>query len=453
LAAEAAQALDPGMVETPPAGMTPGTVPFADAELLNLFVGLARFQRVAVAVSGGTDSTALAVLMQRWRMLQPSPPELFCYSVDHGLRPDSAAEADHARRLTSQLGFQSRVLKWQGPWPKTGIQARARRARYDLMAAEALKDGVDVLLTAHHRGDQAETIVMRARRGHRGGAADPLERGDGAAGLSGIPAWGEWCGLRLHRPLLGASRFQLAATLHRAGIDPKEDPSNADQAYERVRTRLVLARQPNEAVAEDALCRFAATAELKRQKRLERAAGFITECARYDPAGFVCLMPHRAAVHADVLATAFGAIIHRIGGQVRPVALARLTQLARQVQGVGDVRTTLGGVRIVGADGTVFVLREARRGAVPHIGLQGGVPAFFDRRFAVTGAQACAISVPPSGLLDEISAGLVARGLPRWLSRGVASTMPCAMGNTRIPLKVQALPIMLGAQRIMPHAA
>jgi tRNA(Ile)-lysidine synthase len=102
------------------------------AQLLN---PLRSFRHVALAVSGGGDSMALMWLAARWAGETDDPPQLTVLTVDHGLRPNSAEEARWvvSRRNTSVL--PAVVLEWRGDKPVTGVQARARQARYDLLDA------------------------------------------------------------------------------------------------------------------------------------------------------------------------------------------------------------------------------------------------------------------------------------------------------------------------------
>jgi len=87
-----------------------------------------------------------------------------------------------------------------------------------------------MLATGHHADDQAETLLMR------------LNRGSGVAGLAGVRETGDVAGARVIRPLLGFRRAELAAVVAEAGIDPVQDPSNADPHYDRVRMRQNLAQ-------------------------------------------------------------------------------------------------------------------------------------------------------------------------------------------------------------------
>jgi tRNA(Ile)-lysidine synthase len=177
--------------------------------------------RLGLAVSGGPDSLALLTLAHA-----AFPGEIAAATVDHGLRPESAAEARFVAGICVRLGVPHAILTADQAIAGN-VQAGARALRYRLLGAWAAHEGMAWLATAHHRDDQAETLLMR------------LNRGAGLAGLAGVRARTELHGLQVIRPLLGWSRAELAAIA--APLEPADDPSNADPRYDRVRLRKQLA--------------------------------------------------------------------------------------------------------------------------------------------------------------------------------------------------------------------
>ena len=202
--------------------------PVSDSEADVLFADLAATPAVVLAVSGGPDSTALLVLAARWRKRLRKGPQLVAVTVDHGLRAEAAREAAAVKRLARSLGVEHRTVRWKGDKPSTGVQAKARMARYGLLAKEAQRCGAAHVLTAHTRDDQAETVLFR------------LARGSGLAGLGAMarmtPLGETW----LLRPLLDLSKARLMATLDARKIAFADDPSNADVKYTRVRWRKLM---------------------------------------------------------------------------------------------------------------------------------------------------------------------------------------------------------------------
>ena len=111
--------------------------PVSAAEAKALFAPLARVCTLVLAVSGGPDSTALLMLMARWRSALKRGPKLLAVTVDHGLRPASAGEARAVKHLARRLGVPHRTVRWRGKKPGSGLQEAARAARYRLLAAAA----------------------------------------------------------------------------------------------------------------------------------------------------------------------------------------------------------------------------------------------------------------------------------------------------------------------------
>ena len=180
---------------------------------------------LAIAVSGGGDSTALLHLIARRRGARP----LFAVTVDHGLRPDSAAEAAAVGVQAAALNVPHVILAWTG-WDGQGnLQDAAREARIRLIGEWAALCGVAHVATGHTLDDQAETVLLR------------LARGSGVDGLAAIAPRGRRHGLSWLRPLLGVRRETLRDWLRDEGIAWAEDPSNDDTRFDRVRARQALA--------------------------------------------------------------------------------------------------------------------------------------------------------------------------------------------------------------------
>src|SRR5437764_8317651 len=185
-------------------------------------------ERIGIAVSGGPDSLALLFLAAAAR-----PGLVEAATVDHSLRVESRSEAETVAGICERLGVPHSTLtaEWNEK-PETAIQERARKARYALLGAWAREKTLGALLTGHHADDQAETLVMR------------LLRGAGVKGLAGMRRFAKAPGTAvvLLRPLLGWRRSELEQLCADLGVKPIDDPSNADDQFERVRIREALAR-------------------------------------------------------------------------------------------------------------------------------------------------------------------------------------------------------------------
>jgi tRNA(Ile)-lysidine synthase len=202
---------------------------------------------VLLAVSGGPDSTALLVMTAKWARRRGGP-RIEAATVDHGLRAEGVDEAAAVGELCGKLSVPHRTLLWRGDKPKTRLQERAREARYALLAEHARAIGAEILATAHHLDDQAETVLFR------------LLRGSGVSGLAGMAARTERDGLTLLRPLLGLAKTDLVAYCQAERVAFARDPSNEDPRYARTRMRALL-----ETLAAEGLYAAPALARLARR--------------------------------------------------------------------------------------------------------------------------------------------------------------------------------------------
>lgn len=307
-------------------------------------------RRVAVAVSGGADSMALALLTAGWG----SPVALV---VDHGLRPESGAEAELTVRRLGARGIPSCLLRLSLT-PGAGLAARARQARYDALLAACTREGLADLLLAHHARDQAETVLMREASG-----SGPF----GLAGMSAIQATPQ---ARLLRPLLDVPPGRLRATLKKAGAEWVEDPSNRDQRALRPRLRADLADEDGTAPRTRELCAKAAAHGRDRAAREAEIAAILAERVCFYPEGFARLSP------GPLPAMAMSGLIQAVSGARYPPSLRQVAPLAGAAAPV-----TLTGVRLLPAGrlgpGLLVVREEAAM--MPDVPALPG--AAWDRRF------------------------------------------------------------------------
>lgn len=224
-------------------------------------------RELVVACSGGADSTALAGLLHL--LAGPEALTLSIAHVDHGLRGDSGADAEHVARLAARLDLPCAARRLAlAPGP--GLPARAREARRAALLDIAAERGATAVALGHTATDQAETLLMHATRG---------------CGLEGLAAMRPWDPPWL-RPLLELSRADTRALCDRLTLPFVDDPTNADERQPRVRVRervLPILRAGNPHVeralaglathagdAEDALQAWAAREEAARRTAAAR---------------------------------------------------------------------------------------------------------------------------------------------------------------------------------------
>lgn len=332
--------------------------------------------RLAVAVSGGADSTALALLARDYCAARGGA--VLALIVDHGLRAESGDEARLTASRLGEQGIANQVLTLRLQ-PGPAMQERARLARHAALAGAAEAAGFLYLALGHHQADQFETVAMRARHG--------------AGGAEGMAGWSARNGVVLLRPLLEISPAALRAFLRERGMEWVEDPSNQARRFERVRVR-----QDGGGMAPSGAANRAA--------REEAAAAFLARHARLCPEGYAVLDV------ANAPPAVLGVLIRTIGGGAYPPRQEALGRLAAQLR-----PATLGGVRIAPAGrlGPGWLLAREPAACSPPVPAVSH--AVWDGRFTLTGAALGAVSF---GALGKDAAAFHGfNGLPSLVLRGL----------------------------------
>jgi tRNA(Ile)-lysidine synthase len=308
-------------------------VPAADAFLTALEAGLPDHgfweSPVVVGVSGGADSVALLLGLYS---LTPAgrPPQLIVAHVQYDLRAEAADDQRFVAALAGRLGLrcESRTcaVRAGADGEGDGIEARARRLRYDFFETLAHANGARYVAVAHTADDQAETVLHRALRG------------TGLAGLSGMAPARALCeGVSLIRPLLHVPRGVVREYLAAVGEPWREDASNAD-------TRLTRNFLRHELLAKAAAGPYpAVAAALERLGRhASKTAGALASAARH-------VLEAHSSRHADgrlvvrtaalapldphLVAEVFVAAWHREGWPQRDMTARHYASLAEMVAG------------------------------------------------------------------------------------------------------------------------
>lgn len=224
---------------------------------------------IAVAVSGGADSMAACLLAQLWASARGG--RVTALSVDHGMRHESAAEAQQVARWLEPYAIAHHILHWQGETPARNVQEHARDGRYALLRGWCKAHHVLHLITGHQHDDQRETHVLRT------------ERGSGAYGLAGMALVTEQDEVRVLRPLLHVARASIEAWLTQQGQGWVDDPSNLSARYARSRVRSALRdAQDSNAAIDDALTTLRPT----RIQLEHRLADACASCVTAYPEGY-----------------------------------------------------------------------------------------------------------------------------------------------------------------------
>jgi tRNA(Ile)-lysidine synthase len=345
-----------------------------EAEFAHLMGDIGPFEAapgLGIAVSGGRDSMALCLLADGWA--RGLGGQVTALTVDHGLRPGSADEARRVGDWLQERGIAHRLITWRGAKPETGIQAAARRARYELLTAWCRDAGILHLVLAHHQGDQAETYLLR------------LAAGSGDDGLACMAAVVETPGVRLLRPLLGVPRTRLTGTLKAFGQPWLDDPSNRDPAFARVRVRAGLAVSRQNSRRSAGLAAEAVRCGRRRVLRETAVSALLARCCVIYPAGYAVVDGNLlAAAPVEISRAALGRVVLCIGGRAYGPRRERLLRLhGLLLDGRLGRGATLSGCRILGATSGLLVCRETRDLPLP-LDVWPESEVLWDGRFVVT---------------------------------------------------------------------
>ncbi len=307
---------------------------------------------IAVGVSGGPDSVALAWLLKDWAAAHNKT--LHVLTVDHGLRAESAQEALGVQALVSQWPQTiHHTLQWQGDKPETRLLEEARRVRYALMQNYCATNSINCLFLAHHQDDQAETFLLRLAKG---------SGVDGLAAMQRVQALGAF---QLIRPLLSVPKDALIDVCVAHGLTYVCDPTNEKIEYARPRLRAAYS-----VLAEEGLTtkRLATTAMRMGRARLafetitaqamvvcveqqtERSMAFSLETLRAYPEEIVLRVMQRAIEKVSALSHSYPPRLEKVETLTKDIYEGRLT-----------TTTTLAGCLFVPdqKNGLLWVKRES----------------------------------------------------------------------------------------------
>jgi len=305
----------------------------------------------AIAYSGGGDSTALL------HALKDHPALKLVLIVDHGLRKASAHEAAQAQSYAKSLGLDARILKWKTPKGlKTGLQEKARKARYGLIGQACRAANIAYLLTGHTQDDQAETAFMRYERktDWRGAAV--------MAPVSRHSLWPELANISLIRPMLDISRQSLRDHNRTHNCPYIDDPSNENAAFTRIAARQYLKTRPD---MKSIL--LEPVADLRKAINLEKdmMREWVETHLNINPNGYVSfsVLPPNRLLYLLLLC---------VSGQADHISRDKISRLKSLMRSQDFSGATLGGCRIIREGEEYFIFRDMRFS--PRLIIKHGVP-------------------------------------------------------------------------------
>lgn len=370
------------------------------AALAENLAPFAKDYRFAIATSGGPDSMALTLCLQRWAKARGFSPVALI--VDHALRPESSSEAETTRQRLAALGVEVEILRWEHDAVVTRLHATARKARYRLLAEACKRRGISDLWLAHQMEDQAETILMR------------LAKGSGVDGLAGMSGASSLDGIRMLRPFLGVPKTRLVATCEAAGLAFVEDTSNASQKFARGRLRRVLPLLAEEGLTLERLIDLGARAGDAKEALEHYTHEFLHRASSRDEAGALRIaLDELRHAPREIAGRALACALQEVHAENYAPEHASLMNLLDALRAEDDMSArTLHGCLISKTQAQVNVLRE-----VSHI---TGAPVIspdqnviWDGRWTVTLTKQASgtytikpLGSPPHEMLDALAPGL-----------------------------------------------
>jgi tRNA(Ile)-lysidine synthase len=343
--------------------------------------------RIGVAVSGGSDSLALLHAAHAWGV------GVEAVTVDHGLRPEAAAEAAHVARLCEGLGIPHDVLRWEGWDGRGNLQDHARQNRYALIAGWAKARGLPSVALGHTMDDQAETLLMR------------VAREAGVEGLASMRLVFAREGTRFDRPFLFDRRADLRAYLEAKGVAWIEDPSNEDESFGRVRARKAIAALSPLGIGAEELFRVALNLRDASDALGQAASDFARAKAKSAGGDLIFDRTALRRQPAEIARRLLGHALMFVGSADYPPRREPLEKLMEHLRTTGN--TTLHGCLVTVSDMTVRVAREHAAVA----GLRGPTDAPWDRRWHLAG--------PHAPDLELRALGEAVRDCPDWRATGL----------------------------------
>ncbi|WP_375280292.1 tRNA lysidine(34) synthetase TilS [Pseudooctadecabacter sp.] len=332
---------------------------------------------LGVAVSGGGDSMALLLATKHWADLAGTSVQ--AVTVDHGLRPEAADEAQMVAAYCAGQNIPHTILKWDGAAARGNVAAAGRQARYLMMADWAKARGIDAILLGHTVDDVAETFVMR------------LARKSGVDGLALMDTQFERHDIRWARPFWQQNRADLRGFLRRHDVPWVEDPTNEDDSYERPRVRKALATLADLGIDHDTLKAVAINMAGARGALEHYTAEAARTVVRHDAGDVIIDMMPRPPIPPEVQRRLLVGALMYLGGGVHPPRADAMLDLDVGLMQAG--KHTLAGCVIVQKDHQLRVCRElqaVKDHAVP-------VGDIWDRRWQILGAAADGLTVRALG--------------------------------------------------------
>jgi len=302
---------------------------------------------LAVAVSGGPDSLALAYLTKCYSLCNKIKVKY--YIVNHKLRNESSKEAENVKKILKKIGIQCTILNWNGKKPSKNIQAIARKKRYSLLTNECKKNNIKHLLLGHHLNDLFENFLIR------------IVRGSGLNGLISLNNKTQYMGqdLNIMRPLLSLEKKDLIYISNEVFSFFVRDPSNINENYKRTRIRNLLNSLEKEGLDVKKL-----ELTINNLKDSDKSIKFYVD--RNLKKNVVFLKKKNIYVLSynffnqshEIIFRSLTSLIQKLGKKYYPVRGKSINELIKKIDKKTFIKVTLGGCYIERVNETILISQE-----------------------------------------------------------------------------------------------
>jgi len=304
-------------------------------------------ENLAVAVSGGPDSLALAFLAKCYSLKNKIKVKYFI--VDHKLRKESSLEAKTIKDMLKKIDIDCKILPWNGKKPSKNIQAIARDKRYSLLVKECKKNDIRYLLLGHHVNDLLENFLIR------------LVRGSGLNGLISFNKNTKYKDQKLAilRPLLDIEKKDLIYVTKKVFNFFIKDPSNINKEFKRTRIRNLL-----QSLEKEGLDKKKLILTINNLKDSDRSIKFYLDKNLNENAIFLkkkniyILNQNFFDQSHEIIFRSLTKIIQRLGKKNYPVRGKSLNELIKEINAKSFSKVTLGGCFIDRINETILISKE-----------------------------------------------------------------------------------------------
>jgi len=304
-------------------------------------------ENLAVAVSGGPDSLALAFLAKCYSLKNKIKVKYFI--VDHKLRKESLLEAKTIKDMLKKIDIDCKILPWNGKKPSKNIQAIARDKRYSLLVKECKKNDIRYLLLGHHVNDLLENFLIR------------LVRGSGLNGLISFNKNTKYKDQKLAilRPLLDIEKKDLIYVTKKVFNFFIKDPSNINKEFKRTRIRNLL-----QSLEKEGLDKKKLILTINNLKDSDRSIKFYLDKNLNENAIFLkkkniyILNQNFFDQSHEIIFRSLTKIIQRLGKKNYPVRGKSLNELIKEINAKSFSKVTLGGCFIDRINETILISKE-----------------------------------------------------------------------------------------------